>query len=231
MRGVRMGSEHLRSVSFRRNAIVFGTSTQQKPAREARPHSREPPDHVKAVHHPNRTAAGPSARLRHAARRAGAGRTGRHLRHGRQVRQVLQRSRVRRRRALRVRDGRQLPRLRADQRGAARAGDAAPRQAWRGPDRGGRLQPGSGAGEGRQGVPGHALRDHRHGRRPAERAVDRVQGARGLVPGRGTRGDGLEDRRGRLRRRHGHSADPQASPAATRRAPSTSTPTPTSSRT
>ena len=45
----------------------------------------------------------------------------------------------------------------------------------------------------------------------AQRAVGRVQGARGLVPGRHAGGDGVEDRQGRLRRRHGHPADPQAS--------------------
>ena len=43
----------------------------------------------------------------------------------------------------------------------------------------------------------------------AERAVDRLQGAGGLVPRRPAGREGLEDRQGRLRRRHGHPADPQ----------------------
>ena len=64
----------------------------------------------------------------------------------------------------------------------------------------------------RQGVPGHQVRDHRFGGRAAERAVGGVQGARGLVPGRHGGGAGLEDRQGRLRRRHGHPADPQLRP-------------------
>ena len=64
----------------------------------------------------------------------------------------------------------------------------------------------------RQGVPRHQVRDHRFGGRAAQRAVGRVQGARGLVPGRHGGGAGLQDRQGRLRRRHGHPADPQLRP-------------------
>ena len=59
------------------------------------------------------------------------------------------------------------------------------------------------------GVPRHAVRHHRHGGRPAERALGRLQGAGGLLSRRHARGDGLEDRQGRLRRRHGHPAHPQ----------------------
>ncbi len=64
----------------------------------------------------------------------------------------------------------------------------------------------------RQGIPGHQVRDHRFGGRGAQRAVGRVQGARGLLPGRHGRGHGVQDRQGRLRRRHGHPADPQLRP-------------------
>ena len=52
------------------------------------------------------------------------------------------------------------------------------------PDRRRRLRQATGAGEGRHGVPEHQVRDHRHGGRPAERAVDRLQGAGGLLPRR-----------------------------------------------
>ena len=48
-----------------------------------------------------------------------------------------------------------------------------------------------------------------------------------LVPGRRDRREDVEDRQGRLRRRHGHSADQRRSAAATRRASSTSTDTDT----
>ena len=68
---------------------------------------------------------------------------------------------------------------------------------------------GIGDGDGRAGVPRHQVRDHRRGRRPAERALGRLQGAGRLLPRRRARGDGVEDRQGRLRRRHGHPADPQ----------------------
>ena len=71
--------------------------------------------------------------------------------------------------------------------------------------------------------PQDQVRHHRHGRRQAQRAVDRVQGRGRLVPGRRDRGQDLEDRQGRLRRRHGHSADLARSNAATRRASNTST--------
>ena len=40
-------------------------------------------------------------------------------------------------------------------------------------------------------------------------AVGGVQGARGQLPGRHGGGAGQQDRQGRLRRRHGHPADPQ----------------------
>ena len=59
------------------------------------------------------------------------------------------------------------------------------------------------------GVPRHRLRHHRHGGRAAERALGGLQRARGLLPRRRAGGDGVEDRQGRLRRRHGHPADPE----------------------
>ena len=56
------------------------------------------------------------------------------------------------------------------------------------------------------------VRDRGRGRRPAQRPVGRVQGARGIVPGRHGGGHGVEDGQGRVRRRHGHPADPQVRP-------------------
>ena len=44
------------------------------------------------------------------------------------------------------------------------------------------------------------VRHHRRGGGPAERPVDRLQGARGLLPRRDGRGHGVEDGQGRLRR-------------------------------
>ena len=70
-----------------------------------------------------------------------------------------------------------------------------------------RLRLGDGARQDRRRIPQDQVRHHRHGGRQAQRAVDRVQGGGRLVPGRRDRRQDLEDRQGRLRRRHGHSAD------------------------
>ena len=56
-------------------------------------------------------------------------------------------------------------------------------------DRRRRLQPAGGAREGRDRVPEPALRDHRRGGRQAERPLDHLQGARGLLSGRPARRD------------------------------------------
>ena len=108
--------------------------------------------------------------------------------------------------------GHRVPRVRGDRGGPARAGAAQHGAARLADRRGHRLLPGQRHGEGRQGVPRRQVRHRRRGRGPAQRPVDRVQGARGLVPGRDGRGHGLEDGQGRLRRRHGHPADPQVRP-------------------
>ena len=55
--------------------------------------------------------------------------------------------------------------------------------------------------------PQDRLQHHRRRGRPAERPVDRVQGAGRLIRRRRDRGEDDQDRQGRLRRRHGHSAD------------------------
>ena len=49
----------------------------------------------------------------------------------------------------------------------------------------------SGDEDGRGRVPRHPLRHHRHGRRPAERALGGLQGAGGQLPRRHARGDGV----------------------------------------
>ena len=133
----------------------------------------------------------------------------RRLRSRRQVRQILQRGRLCRRREVQEGHRRRVPRLRAPERGAEGAGAQAlrPRRAFA--DRRRRVQSAGGAREGRGRVPEPALRDHRCRGREAERPLDHLQGARGLLSGRHARRDGFEDRQGRLRRRHGHSADPQ----------------------
>ena len=73
----------------------------------------------------------------------------------------------------------------------------------------GRLQQPLGGRDRRQGVPERQVHADRQRRRPAQRAVDRLPRARGLVPRRHGGSPRLEDRQGRLRRRHGHPADPQ----------------------
>src|SRR5262249_59639607 len=64
-------------------------------------------------------------------------------------------------------------------------------------------------GEGGEGIPRREVR-HR-GRRggPAQCPVDRLQGARGIVPGGDGGRDGIEDGEDRLHRRDGHPAHPQ----------------------
>ena len=113
-----------------------------------------------------------------------------------------------RRPALQQGDRHRHRRVRAQQRDAVRAGASAFCPKGAGSDRRRRLLAGRGAREGRQGIPQRALHHHRHGGAAAQRAVRHLQGAGGLVPGRRAGGTGLQERQGRLRRRHGHPADP-----------------------
>ena len=105
--------------------------------------------------------------------------------------------------------GDRVPRVRAPVRRPARAGAAPLRRAGQQPDRHRRLLLRERDGDGRGRVPRHPVRHHRRGRRPAERALGGLQRARGQLPRRHARGAGVRDRQGRLRRRHGHPADPQ----------------------
>ena len=130
-----------------------------------------------------------------------------HLRPRRQVRQILQRGRLQRRHQVQEGHRRRFPRPRNPERRAARAGPAQIRQGRILADHDRRLRLGDGARQGRRRISRDQVRHHRQRRRQAQRAVDCVQGARGLVPRRRDRRQDLEDRQGRLRRRHGHSAD------------------------
>ena len=113
-----------------------------------------------------------------------------------------------RRREVQGRDRHRLSRVRDHQREPARPGAAPHGAAGRHRDgRGLRLLDSARDDRGR--VPGQEVRDHRFGGRQAQRPVGGVQGARGQLPGRHGGGPGLQDRQGRLRRRHGHPADPQ----------------------
>ncbi len=103
--------------------------------------------------------------------------------------------------------GIKFPRSRNPERGAARAGPAQVRQGRLLADHDGRLRLGDRAEEGRAGIPQDRSSASSMRRRPAQRAVDRVQGTGGLVPRRRDRGRYVQDRQGRFRRRHGHSAD------------------------
>ena len=129
------------------------------------------------------------------------------LRPRRQVRQILQRRRLQRRDQVHQGHRHRVPRPRDPERRAARAGAAQVRQGRLFADHDGRLRLGDRARQDRRRVPEDQVRHHRHGRRQAQRAVDRVQGAGRLVPGRRASPPDVEDRQGRLRRRHGHSAD------------------------
>ena len=132
-----------------------------------------------------------------------------HLRHRRQVRQVLQRGRLQRRRAVQEGDRHRPIANSRSQRHPARAGAAPLRP--RGTRRSSpSASPCRRAREGRQGVPEHEVRHHRLGRRAAQRRSPIVfKEHEGSLPGRHAGGHGLQDRQGRLRRRHGHPADPQ----------------------
>ena len=126
----------------------------------------------------------------------------------RQVRQILQRRREPRRQEVQQGDRHRHRRVRAHQRDPVRAGASAFCPTGAGSDRRRRLLPGRGAREGRQGIPQRPLHHHRQRGDAAQRAVRHVQGAGGLVPGRRAGGAGVQERQGRLRRRHGHPADP-----------------------
>ena len=103
-----------------------------------------------------------------------------------------------------------VPRFRDPERFAARAGAPQLRPGRPQPDRRRSASAGSlRSKEVATEFPGHPVRHHRLGRRPAERPLDRLQGGRRLLPRRHPRGDGVEARQGRLRRRHGYPADPQ----------------------
>ena len=139
------------------------------------------------------------------------GRPGGDLRPRRQVRQVVQRSRLQRRRALQGRGDRRSTFAEFELQSDAQREQALRRFAEQGnnPIIMAGFSQRHAAGDGRAGIPRHQVRPDRRRGRPAQRALGRVQRARGLLPRRHAGGDGLEDRQGRLRRRHGHPADPQ----------------------
>ena len=88
---------------------------------------------------------------------------------------------LQRRREVQDRDRHRLSRFRDPERRPARAGAAQVRRGRQQPDRHGRLLLGRGARKGRGRVPRHQVRHHRHGRRQAERALGRLQGAGRLL--------------------------------------------------
>ena len=140
----------------------------------------------------------PRRRRRHQARR--------HLRPRRQIRQIVQRRRVQRRDASSPRTPASPSATSRSRTRPARAGPSQVRQ--------GRLLADHDDGfawetrsESRPGVPEHQVRDHRHvvDLPNVQSIVFKERG--GLVRRRHDRRRNVEDRQGRLRRRHGHSAD------------------------
>jgi hypothetical protein len=65
------------------------------------------------------------------------------------------------------------------------------------------------AGDRRPRLSRHRFRHHRHGCRPAQCPLHRLQGAGRLLPRRSPGGHEVGDRHGRLHRRHGNPADRQ----------------------